>query len=474
LKNKYSLKILPPVAIVSITSNRCEPLVKLLSQIRGLNYPKELFDIFLLDNASTDGTVEKIQRGFPEVHLIIGNENIGISAGFNTVIKKALSSTRPYKYIWLLDSDAEIESKTLMPLIEAAERESNIAVIGSAVYDPHQRDQLVTAGFFIDWKKSNVTFHVPKPMDQEGLFNVELIAACSSLVRADFCRKLGLWDERFWLYWGDTEWCARALRNGYRICCLGESKVWHRNWMQIKPDFSFPFALYDRVRSALLFNVLYNPYHSSAGARYFIFENYLKASFESLAMRPNFSRAYNEGVQDFLKGDFSKKDFSAWSDNLNLADLDTICLKLSAKIPKKPRIILNQIETESQKEEIKMLFQKYFHSINWQEIPIRNHIKETGQSVRMKDNLIFCFGQLLLRLLTFYKRNDVIISSISRSHIYNIAAARYTLFLNSSLNGCVLKNNFFKAVANFLLYSMKGLRGAFFDLPRSLKKMSLL
>jgi len=281
MKQNHFSKQLPSVAIVILTQNRCDLLLRLLSQLRGLDYPKDLLDIFLLDNGSSDNTVENIQQGFPEVHLTSSEENIGIAAGFNMAIKGVLNAERKYKYIWLVDDDAEVESQTLMPLVDVSEKDSSIAVVGSAVYEPDKRDQLITAGIRISWKKSGLVYHIPRPDEVERLFDVEIIPSCSSLIRTDVYRKLGLWDERFWLYWGDNEWCMRVLRNGYRVCCAGKSRVWHRNWVETKPHFYFQYAIHGGMRGALLFYLRHNPLCFIASVRKYVLKSYLKAAFET-------------------------------------------------------------------------------------------------------------------------------------------------------------------------------------------------
>ena len=461
---------LPLIAIVSVTRNRCELLMRLYSQLGSLNYPKELIDIYLVDSASTDDTVKNVQRYFPKVNLITSGEILGIAAGFNTAIQAALNAEQDYRYIWLLDDDAEIDSQTLIPLVETAEKDPNIAVVGSAVYEPVQRSKLITAGLNLDWKKSNISFHVPRTDSAEDVFDVALIPACSSLTRAELYKKFGLWDRRFWLYWGDTEWCTRMLRKGCRICCDTRSRVWHRNWSNIKPDFYFPSILHDRIRSALLFNLLYNPQHSIQGVRYLIAKSYLKAAFENLTTRPNFSRAYHEGVQDFLRGDFSKKDFSSWYDGLEMGSLEEICRSLSAKISKKPRIILNQIDDEAQKEKIKEVFQNYFDRVEWEEIPV----KSIDASDRFREYLSFHIPQLMIRLLTFYKKRDVIISPVEVSYLYNIAAARYTLLLNASSLCCLRENRILKGFADLFRTIIKGLKVVYIEFPNALKSHSTL
>lgn len=473
MNSSDSLKEFPSVAVVSVTQNRCEPLLKLLFQVKDLDYPDGLIGVFIVDSASTDDTVEKIRQNFPEVHLTVIDKNLGIAAGFNAGIKEVLNAERDFKYIWLLDSDAEVEKETLMPLVEMSEKAPDIAVAGSAIYDPVQRDDLISAGLYISWEQANVYYNKPPQHEIENSFNVELIPACSALTRADLFRKLGLWDERFWLYWGDTEWCMRALRNGYRVCCAGKSRVWHRNWALVKPDFYFPYILHDRIRSALLFNLIYNPEKSISGIRNLIIKSYVKAAFENFTLRPNYTRANDEGVQDFLKWFFLKKDFSSWPDVSKLDEIDEMCRSLKGKVPGNPRVILNQIDDSLQREEIKKVFQKHFNRIKWEEIPVKRSNKEADLLSDYSEYVFHHFPRLLFYLLTFFRKRDIIISPVYVPHMYNLAAARYTMLFNTSLRGCVREGRIFSGFINFFKLLMKGLRVSLLDLPRALKRSDI-
>ena len=462
---------LPSVAVVSVTRNRCEPLLLLLSQLRQLDYPGDLIGIFLVDSGSIDETVMQVQKHYPEVNLKQINANLGIAAGFNIAINFALEAEKKYDYIWLLDSDVEIEPQTLMPLVTTAQENPDIAVTGSAVYEPEKenRNKLVTAGLNIDWKTANVAFHIPSDKNDD-VYDVGLIPACSSLTRTDLYRKLGLWDERLWLYWGDTEWCTRAKRNGYRVCCHLNSKVWHRNWAKVRQDFYFPYILHDRIRSALLFNRCYNPENSIVGIRYLIKKSYLKAAFENLTLRPNIGRAYIEGIEDFMTENFSKKDFFTWSKNNELSTIDQACHKLSEGIPRNPSVILNLIPDEHQKVEIKKTFQQHFKEVRWEEINTRADRDNMNHSDRKQEYLYFHLPQLIIRFLTFFNRRDLIVSSISVPCLYNIAAARYTMLIDQSGQAYFCKNRPISGLIKCFTTFLKGLKILYIDLPRALKK----
>jgi len=464
----YSSRQLPLVAIVTVTRNRCKLLLRMLLQLKKLDYPADKLSIFLVDGASTDGTVEKVRCRFPEAHIVSTKKKVQIAAAENMGIKEVLKANHKYKYIWLLDDDVEVESQTLMPLVEACENDPSIAVIGSAIYDPKQRDQLITAGLRIFWKKSGLTYYIPETSEIKNVFDVEIVGACSSLTKTDLYEKIGLWDEQFWLYWPDNDWCVRALRNGYRVCCHGKSRAWHRNWLK-EQDFYTPYILHGGIRGALLFYLRHSPLKSLASIRNYILKCYLKAAFERFTLRPNYSRAYEEGVQDFLKDDTSMKDFSSWNDVSKLLTIDEICQGLSDKISKHPRIILNQIADESQRDKIKKVIQYRFRQIRWKEIPVSAKASKLDPKKPLKDYLLHYFPSLVLHLLTFYKRGDIIISPISDPHLCNIAAARYTILLDTSLRGFVQKNHVFKESASFFAIITRALKAVYIDLPQASK-----
>ncbi|MHC4532316.1 MAG: glycosyltransferase family 2 protein [Planctomycetota bacterium] len=461
---------LPTVAVVCVTQNRCGPLLKLLYQINQLNYPPELLDIFLVDSGSTDSTVDCVKKQFPGVNLVTTSKNLGIAAGFNMAIQAALKSDCQYKYLWLLDSDVQIEANTLLPLVEVAESDRRIAVAGSVVYEPDRPDQLITAGFTVDWNNCNVAFNVPGEARRNEVFEVELIPACSSLTRAELYEQQGLWDERLWLYWGDTEWCMRSIRNGYRVCCIGKSKVWHRNWSKIKPDYYFPRALHDRVRSALLFNLCYNPEGSTVGLRKFILKCSMKAAFENLTVRPNFSRAYYEGMLDFMRADFGGKDFSSWEEGLGLFEIGQLAQNLRHQICEEPRIVLNQISEPTLKAKIKEAFESDFSGVTWDEIPSRKDLEDRTGPIGIREYLCFQIPQFISRLLCFSGNPDVIVSPIAIPCLYNGVGASYVVFVNDSGHCCIRKNRRFRVLRAFLSGLLKALRLRFVDLPRALRK----
>jgi GT2 family glycosyltransferase len=124
-------RTLPKVAILILNRNGLRNTLETLESVRGLRYPN--LSVFLVDNGSTDGSVETIAREFPEVHLIVSQENLGVAAGRNLGVETIVLH-RDDAYVMLLDNDVTLEPYLLDKLIEAAERDDILGIVGSIVY----------------------------------------------------------------------------------------------------------------------------------------------------------------------------------------------------------------------------------------------------------------------------------------------------------------------------------------------------
>ena len=464
-----SSKYLPLIAILIVTRNRCDMLSQVLSQLQEIDYPKDKLSIFIVDGASTDGTVDMVSGKFPSAHILTTGVMKQIAAAENTGIKEILKYGSKYKYIWMLDDDAEIEPQTLMPLVKESENDPNIGLIGSAIYDPLDRDRLIAAGFRVVWKRLGIACNKPNHDEVNNLFDVEIVPACSSLSRTELYREdiVGLWDQLFWMYWPDNDWCLRTLRNGYRVCCVGKSRAWHRDWATAKRYFFTPIAIHSSIRGSLLFFLRHHPTNAMAYMQKYLLKCYLKAAFENFTMRPNIADAYNDAVQDFIKGHLTEKDTSMW-DDMALSSLDDICLNLSRRTGTKVRIILNKFSNDQHKTEIKKVFEKHFEHIDWTNIDLTNKGSKANPTKPLKEYLFVHFPRLLFRLLDFSSRYDVVISPVELLE-YNIGSAKYTVLLDPSLKGCVRKNHLLKAFGRFLKMIITGIRVVYFKLPHAYK-----
>jgi len=105
------MKKIPKVCVVIVNWNLRDYLEKCLKSLRNTNYAN--FEVIVVDNGSQDGSVEMIRKKFPEVHLIINEQNLGYVKGNNQGIKFALEKFNP-DYIVLANSDIEFIQKKLV------------------------------------------------------------------------------------------------------------------------------------------------------------------------------------------------------------------------------------------------------------------------------------------------------------------------------------------------------------------------
>lgn len=456
---------LPAVAIVSVTYNRCEPLLVLLAQLQTLDYPRDRLRVHLVDNASEDDTVDRVRREFPEVDLTLSDENLGTSAGFNLGMRKALQLADPPDYIWLLDSDAEVEPGTLAPLVEAASADARIGIVGSTIYDPTQRERLVTAGLRVDWETGAVQLN-KAPAGSDGLVDADLIAACSLLVRTQLCRDVGLWDERYWVYWGDTDWCQRALRGGYRVCGHLRSRAWHRDWANTLRTFQGPSALYDELRGALLFNVRHAPDGSLSGVRRLILKSYAKAALEHLTARPFFGQAVEAAVDDFLHGRFERKRYDPGYRAHPPLPLEEQCAQLARELPPRPSIVLAEIGDPRLRQRIRAAFDHHCPGVRWLEIAPRPRERRQDFTTDYGGFVRHDLPRLLTRLLR--PRPDLVVSDVAVPHLYTVAAGQRVMLLESNGKALVHRSRLGRGLWGVVTTMLRGVRVAYGGLARAL------
>ena len=216
------------VAIIILTWNKKEYVLTLLNCIKNLDYKN--YDIIVVDNASTDGTVEALKKSFPDIHLIVNTENLGGTGGFNTGMKYALGKG-VYKYLWLLDNDVEVDANALTKLVDVLESSPEIAIAGSAMYDLTNEDKLLELGYFIDLERGRFNNNMPDEPTKTKFMIVDSVSSCSLCVSTDAIADVGIWDENYFIYCDDVDWNIRFGQKGYKTASVPGSKIWHVPWL---------------------------------------------------------------------------------------------------------------------------------------------------------------------------------------------------------------------------------------------------
>lgn len=331
-----------PVGIVICNWNKKDYVLKCIESVKQLNYRN--YDITVVDNASTDGSVEAIEAEYPDVTLIKNTENKGGSGGFNTGIKYMLNKNK-YKYLYLLDNDVIVDQDALYELVKEMESDEHLGIVGSKIYVMDIPNQIQELGAFVRWNNATLEFNKRGYIEEEGIVteNVEVdyVPACSLLVRVDAVETAGIMDEEFFLYWDDIEWAHRIKLKGYTIKAISSSKVWHKLGGGNKTN---TLGTYYFWRNRIYFFNQYAPEEQWEEIMSTIFEDYFTGMYTSLFYgKKQTARSMYEAIKDGINGRRGKAKENQYG------------------LVGTPRIKLNDIITSDQK--IVIADNQYSHSV---------------------------------------------------------------------------------------------------------------
>lgn len=183
------------------------------------------FEVILIDNASSDSSVEKIREEFPQVQLIENEENVGFAKANNQGMRIATG-----RYILLLNSDTIVQADTLEIMIRFMDKHPDVGASGCKVILPdgsldkacRRGFPTPSASFYYAFGISKLFPHVPRfNQYQLGYLNadeeypVDCLVGAFMLVRRKAIDEVGLLDEQFFMYGEDVDWCYRIKQAGW-------------------------------------------------------------------------------------------------------------------------------------------------------------------------------------------------------------------------------------------------------------------
>ena len=215
------------------------------------------YDLYVVDNASTDGAPEAIKEKYGDkVRLIVNKENLGGSGGFNTGLRAAYKEG--YEYLMCVDNDAMLDENAIGNLYEFLEEHDEVGMAASKIYHLEAPDYIQQFGQTIDFEY--FCTDVPHlDMYEDGsmpdYLYVDSVAACSLMIRRSTIDKIGFMPEENFLYWDDTEWCYLCNKSGMKVASVGTSKALHA--MGAKKETVNTFPTYYAWRNWINFFVKY-------------------------------------------------------------------------------------------------------------------------------------------------------------------------------------------------------------------------
>lgn len=264
------------VTVIVVTWNSEADIARCLGSIQD-NSGGRRTEVIVVDNASSDRTVNIIRESFPETILITCASNLGFPRANNLGIRAARG-----RFVLLLNPDTEVHPGTLEKCVSRMEEDLTIGLAGCRILYPDGRLQHECAYHLPEIRDPLLeTLYLHMLFPRSRIFGrhrmsywdhlsdkvVPCISGAFMLARMEMIRKIGPLDERFFMYFEDFEYCARAARSGWKVQYISEPTIIHyagRSRAQSKVEFDFLvpiiryayFLEYRGATAAIAFRVL--------------------------------------------------------------------------------------------------------------------------------------------------------------------------------------------------------------------------
>lgn len=200
----------PKVFVVILNFNGKNILLDCLTSVFKSDYSN--LEIVVVDNNSTDESFEKARLSFSRSHFIKNDENIGFSKGNNVGIRYALEKFADY--VFVLNNDTILEKTTISSLVKTAQENPLAGIISPLILNA-DNESVWFAGGKVQWRKMK-NMHLTKK-SSNNIYSSEYLSGCAMFIKKEVFKKVGLFDERFFLYYEDADFSLRAKKAGFGL-----------------------------------------------------------------------------------------------------------------------------------------------------------------------------------------------------------------------------------------------------------------
>ncbi len=245
----------PRVSIIIVSYNTRELLRDCLKSIykhvRGVTW-----EAVVVDNGSTDGSVEMVQTEYPSVRLIVNNQNLGFGVANNIGAKKSSGT-----YLMFLNSDTVLVEDTVNTLQKYMEKEPGVGIVGPAVFLADGQLQPKTCGNYpvlriifndalllsrlVPVKRYFPGMHLEDDDLTGDTMEVDWVSGVCMLIRKDLFQEVGGFDPDYFMYTEDIDLCWRIKRAGWKVVRVNITSIIHYCGASSKTDA-------DKIRNSIM------------------------------------------------------------------------------------------------------------------------------------------------------------------------------------------------------------------------------
>lgn len=195
------------------------------------------FEVFVVENDSQDGSTEMVQSEFPQVQLLTNQKNIGFAKACNQAIKKSKG-----EYVLLLNPDTEIVNNAVFKTLEFMKQKKDAGIVGCQIQNEDGTLQtsvrrfpdllshiiilLKLHNFFPDFKSIKKYYMSDWPYNETKV--VDQVMGAFYMIRREILKKIGLFDEHFYIWYEEVDLCKRALKAGWKTYFYVNAQITHQ------------------------------------------------------------------------------------------------------------------------------------------------------------------------------------------------------------------------------------------------------
>lgn len=193
-------------------------------------------EVFVVDNASQDGSVDMVREKFPNVALIVNDQNKGYASANNQAIERSEG-----RYVLVLNNDTVVLPGALPKMVEFMDEHPSVGLLGPRVLNPDGTLQRSCSTLPNLWGLTSRALYIDKLIpgnrvtgtlfmsywEYDSIREVEVISGCCMLIRRDTVKQVGLMDDRFFFYAEEIDWCYRIRQSGWQVYFLPAAEIIH-------------------------------------------------------------------------------------------------------------------------------------------------------------------------------------------------------------------------------------------------------
>lgn len=232
------------VFVSIINFNGTASTLECLNSLEKLELKNIKASVFVIDNASEDKfKIQNLKFKMKEIKVIRNEENLGFSGGHNLGIREAIKQNADY--VLILNNDTIADRMLLEELLKVGEKNKEIGIVSPKIYfakgfefhkDKYEKEDLGKvlwyAGGIMDWNNIINSHRGVDEVDRgqyDELERTEFASGACMLIKREAIEKAGLFDEKYFLYYEDSDLCERIKRSGYIVMYNPKAVLWHKN-----------------------------------------------------------------------------------------------------------------------------------------------------------------------------------------------------------------------------------------------------